>query len=179
MFITLEGIDRSGKTTQAALLAEALGPETLLLREPGGTDAGERIREILKTPDLELNIGAELLLFGAARAQLAATVIGPAADQGREIVCDRYIDSTVAYQAAALGELYVDEPGREGRGAFEIGRELVEQMNTLVVGGCVPDLTLADPDRRAGGSAPRPATRRERRARRRRSLRSARDRVSA
>ena len=142
MFISLEGIDRSGKTTQAALLAEALGPETLLLREPGGTDAGERIRAILKAPDLELQIGAELLLFGAARAQLAATVIEPAKDQGRDIVCDRYIDSTVAYQAQRLGQLFVDEPGHKGRSALEIGRELVEQMNTLVVGGCVPDLTL-------------------------------------
>ncbi len=142
MFITLEGIDRSGKTTQAALLAEALGPETLLLREPGGTEVGERIREILKAPDLELAVGAELMLFGAARAQLAATVIEPAKDEGRDIVCDRYIDSTVAYQAAPLGRLFVDEPGQERRGALEIGRELVEQMNALVIGGCVPDLTL-------------------------------------
>lgn len=142
MFITLEGIDGSGKTTQAALLAEALGSETLLLREPGGTAVGERIRAILKSPELELNIGAELLLFGAARAQLAATVIEPAKDAGRDIVCDRYIDSTVAYQAAALGQLYVDQPGQGERGAFEIGAELVEQMNALVVGSCVPELTL-------------------------------------
>ena len=72
MFVTLEGIDRSGKTTQAALLAEALGPETLLLREPGGTDAGERIRELLKDPAIELDPRAELLLFCAARAELCA-----------------------------------------------------------------------------------------------------------
>ena len=115
VFVTLEGIDRSGKTTQAAMLADALGPETLLLREPGGTPAGERIRELLKDPEVELNIGAELLLFGAARAQLAASVIEPAKAAGREIVCDRYIDSTVAYQAAALGQLYVDAPGNEGQ----------------------------------------------------------------
>ena len=114
MFVTLEGIDRSGKTTQAAMLADALGPDTLLLREPGGTPA-ERIRELLKDPEVELNIGAELLLFGAARAQLAASVIEPAKAAGRQIVCDRYIDSTVAYQAAALGQLYVDAPGNEGQ----------------------------------------------------------------
>jgi dTMP kinase len=142
VFVTLEGIDRSGKTTQAAMLADALGPDTLLLREPGGTPAGERIREMLKDPGLELNIGAELLLFGAARAQLAASVIEPAKAAGREIVCDRYIDSTVAYQAAALGQLYVDAPGNEGRSAFEIGAPLVERLNALVVGSCAPDLTV-------------------------------------
>ena len=70
MFITLEGIDRSGKTTHAALLADALGPGAELLREPGGTEAGERIRELLKDPAVELDPRAELLLFSAARAQL-------------------------------------------------------------------------------------------------------------
>jgi dTMP kinase len=142
VFITLEGIDRSGKTTQAALLAEALGPETLLLREPGGTAAGERIRELLKDPEIELNPGAELLLFGAARSTLATEVISPAKEAGREIVCDRYIDSTVAYQGEAIGGLFVDAPGYEGRSALEIGIELVERMNSLVVGHCVPDLTV-------------------------------------
>ncbi len=133
MFITLEGIDRSGKSTQAALLAEALGPETLLLREPGGTDAGERIRALLKDPDLELTPGAELLLFNAARAQLAVEVIAPAREAGIDVVCDRYIDSTVAYQGVARG----------------LGIEVVEQLNALVIGECVPDLTLLlriDPD---------------------------------
>ena len=75
MFITLEGIDRSGKSTQAALLAEALG-DPLLLREPGGTEMGERARTMLKDPDLELDPVAELLLFCAARAELCARVIG-------------------------------------------------------------------------------------------------------
>lgn len=126
MFITLEGIDRSGKTTQAAMLARALGPQTLLLREPGGTPLGERVRELLMDPALELGPGAELLLFGAARATLAAEVIGPATEAGREIVCDRFIDSTVAYQGVARG----------------LGVELVEQLNAAVVGSCVPDLTL-------------------------------------
>ncbi len=126
MFVTLEGIDRSGKTTQAALLAEALGPQTVHLREPGGTPAGERIRELLKDPALELSPGAELLLFNAARAQLAGEVIAPARERGADVVCDRYIDSTVAYQGVARG----------------LGIELVEQLNSLVVGDCIPDLTV-------------------------------------
>lgn len=126
MFVTLEGIDRSGKTTQAAMLADALGPETLLLREPGGTPLGERVRQMLMDPGLELGAGAELLLFGAARAALAAQVIGPATEGGRDVVCDRFIDSTVAYQGVAR----------------DLGVELVEQLNAAVIGSCVPDLTL-------------------------------------
>ncbi len=143
MFITLEGIDRSGKTTQAALLAEELG--ALLLREPGGTPAGERIRELLKDPELELGPGAELLLFNAARAELCGRVVRPALDEGRDVVCDRFIDSTVAYQGVARG----------------LGVELVEQLSELVVGSCVPDLTLllrVDPElagARAGDGADR------------------------
>lgn len=133
MFVTLEGIDRSGKTTHAALLAEALGPETKLLREPGGTSAGERVRELLKNPELELTPKAELFLFSAARAELISEVIAPARDRGVNIVCDRFMDSTVAYQGA-------------GRG---LGVEYVERVNDLVVGSCVPDLTVLlriDPD---------------------------------
>ena len=134
MFITLEGIDRAGKTTQAGRLAEALGPGTLLLREPGGTPAGERIRELIKDPGLELGAGAELLLFNAARAQLVNQVIWPAREAGRDVVCDRFIDSTVAYQGVARG----------------LGVERVEQLTGLVVGSCVPDLTVllrVDPGR--------------------------------
>lgn len=133
MFVTLEGIDRSGKTTHAALLADALGRETKLLREPGGTKAGERVRELLKNPEVELTPQAELFLFSAARAELIAEVIAPARDRGIDIVCDRFMDSTVAYQGA-------------GRG---LGIEFVEQVNDLVVGTCIPDLTVLlriDPD---------------------------------
>ena len=103
MFVSLEGIDGSGKSTQARLLAEALGSEALLIREPGGTDAAERIRELLADPALELDPYAELLLFLAARADLTARVIRPALEAGRDVVSDRFADSTVAYQGAARG----------------------------------------------------------------------------
>jgi dTMP kinase len=126
VFITLEGIDRSGKTTQAAMLAEALGPGTLLLREPGGTPAGERMRALLKDQALRLDPGAELLLFNAARAQLVNEVVQPAIEAGRDVVCDRFIDSTVAYQGVARG----------------LGVGKVEQLTELVVGDCLPDLTV-------------------------------------
>ncbi len=103
MFISLEGIDGSGKSTQAKLLAEALGPETLLIREPGGTEAAERIRGLLADPELALDPLAELLLFLAARADLTARAIRPALEAGCDIVCDRFADSSVAYQGAARG----------------------------------------------------------------------------
>ena len=103
MFVSLEGIDGSGKSTQARLLAEALGSETVLIREPGGTGAAERIRELLADPGLKLDPMAELLLFLAARADLVARVIGPALEQGRDVVSDRFADSSVAYQGAARG----------------------------------------------------------------------------
>jgi dTMP kinase len=134
VFVTLEGIDRSGKTTQAALLTEALGPETLLLREPGGTAAGERIRELLKDPATELDPRAELLLFCAARAELCARVVRPALDQGHDVVCDRFVDSTVAYQGAARG----------------LGTDMVESLNEIAIAGCLPDVTVLlriDPQR--------------------------------
>jgi dTMP kinase len=140
VFITLEGIDRSGKSTQARALAEELG--ATLIREPGGTDAGERVRELLKDPVVELSPAAELMLFSAARAQLIAEVIAP---RTGDIVCDRFIDSTVAYQGVARG----------------LGVEFVESVNALVVGDCLPDLTILlriDPDvaaSRAGDSSDR------------------------
>ena len=126
MFITFEGIDRSGKTTQAKLLAEALGDEALLVREPGGTPAAERVRELVKDPALTLGPMAETLLFGAARAELVANVIRPALEGGKVVICDRYVDSTVAYQGGARG-LGIDE---------------VERLNAWITGGLVPDLTF-------------------------------------
>jgi dTMP kinase len=103
VFVSLEGIDGSGKSTQAKLLADALGPETVLVREPGGTAAAERIRGLLAEPDLEIDPLAELLLFCAARADLVERVIRPALDAGRDVVSDRFSDSSVAYQGSARG----------------------------------------------------------------------------
>jgi dTMP kinase len=126
MFVTFEGIDGAGKSTQAELLAAALGPEALLLREPGGTPAGERLRAILKDPDAGLSPRTELLLFLAARAELVASAIRPALEAGRPVICDRFIDSTVAYQGA-------------GRG---LGVEVAQELNRFAVAGCVPDHTV-------------------------------------
>jgi dTMP kinase len=103
VFVSLEGVDGSGKSTQAKLLAEALGPETLTIREPGGTDAAERIRELLADPALEIDPFAELLLFSAARADLLARVVRPALEAGGTVVADRFADSSVAYQGGARG----------------------------------------------------------------------------
>lgn len=126
LFVTLEGIDRSGKSTQAALLADALGDEAVLAREPGGTPAGERIRDIIKDPGVELSIEAEALLFAAARAELVRQVIRPALAEGRTIICDRFLDSSLAYQGVARG----------------LGIERVAALNAPAVDGLVPDLTL-------------------------------------
>jgi dTMP kinase len=103
LFISLEGIDGSGKSTQARLLVEALGEGTVAIREPGGTDAAERIRELLADPAVPLEPLAELLLFLAARADLTERVIRPALEEGKVVVADRFSDSSVAYQGAARG----------------------------------------------------------------------------
>jgi dTMP kinase len=126
MFISLEGIDGSGKSTQARLLAEALEPETLLIREPGGTEAAERIRELLADPSVELDPFAELLLFSAARADLIARVIRPAIEAGTDVVADRFADSSVAYQG----------------GARELGTSYVLSLTDTVIDGLWPDLTI-------------------------------------
>lgn len=103
MLISLEGVDGSGKSTQARLLVEALGEGTVAIREPGGTEAAERIRELLADPSVELEPLAELMLFLAARADLTERVIRPALEAGRYVVADRFSDSSVAYQGAARG----------------------------------------------------------------------------
>ena len=106
VLLTFEGIDGSGKSTQARLLDEYLqehGHETLLVREPGGTAFSERVRSILLDSSLNVQPFAELLLFSAARAQLVADQIRPALEAGRIVICDRFYDSTTAYQGAGRG----------------------------------------------------------------------------
>jgi dTMP kinase len=103
LLISLEGVDGSGKSTQARLLVEALGEGTIAIREPGGTDAAERIRELLADPAVELEPLAELMLFLAARADLTERVIRPALEAEHHVVADRFSDSSVAYQGAARG----------------------------------------------------------------------------
>jgi dTMP kinase len=126
LFVTLEGIDGSGKTTQAELLAKALGDDSVLVREPGGTPASERIRELVADPAVELEPAAELLLFCAARAQLVAEVIRPALDAGRDVVSDRFSDSTAAYQGAARG----------------VSVEVAVSVNLVATGRLTPDVTV-------------------------------------
>ncbi len=126
MFISLEGVDGSGKSTQAALLAEALGPGTVKIREPGGTDAAEAIRTVLADPDVPLDSTAELMLFFAARADLVRRVVRPALDAGRTVLSDRYVDSTEAYQGVAR----------------RLGIETVHELNRIATGGLMPDLTI-------------------------------------
>jgi dTMP kinase len=134
MFVSFEGLDGSGKSTQADLLRarlEAEGEDVVATREPGGTELGERIR------DLVLHGGhvapwAEALLYAASRAQHVEEVIRPALDRGAAVVCDRYVDSSVAYQGV-------------GRG---LGLEQVLDLNLAAVGGLLPDRTfllLLDP----------------------------------
>jgi dTMP kinase len=103
LFVSLEGVDGSGKSTQARLLVEALGADTVAIREPGGTEAAERIRELLADPALELDPLAELMLFLAARAEVTERVIRPALEAGRHVVADRFSDSSIAYQGSARG----------------------------------------------------------------------------
>lgn len=126
LFVTFEGIDRSGKTTQAGMLVEALGDEALGVREPGGTPAGERVRDLLKDQSVELSPEAEALLFAAARSELVAEVILPALSDGKVVVSDRFLDSSLAYQGGARG----------------LGIEDVERVNHFATRGLKPDLTF-------------------------------------
>lgn len=129
-FISLEGVDGVGKSTQARLLVLALehaGFSVLHLREPGGVAISEKIRALLLDPaNDEMGDVCELLLYEAARAQLVHQVIEPALAGGDLVVCDRFYDSTTAYQAYAAG----------------LDLEMVSQANKLAVNGCHPALTL-------------------------------------
>ena len=147
MFVTLEGPDGSGKSTQAELLRASLvaeGREVVLTREPGGTELGERIRELVLDGG-EMSAWAEAALFAASRAQHVDRVIGPALGRVADVVCDRYVDSSLAYQGIARG-LGVDE---------------VLDLNLRVTGGLLPDATvllLLDPETAAGRAGVEVAT---------------------
>src|SRR4051795_6327969 len=122
--VTIEGIDGAGKSTLAQALAERLG--ATLLREPGGVEASERIRELVKDPALTIGPRAEALLYAAARAQLVEERLDPALERGELVLLDRFVDSSLAYQGA-------------GRG---LGVEAVRAINDFGTGGLRPDLTL-------------------------------------
>lgn len=124
LFITFEGIEASGKSTQAQALARALGPRALLTREPGGTPLGRRVRDILLDAATTPIPAVEALLFLADRAQHLHEVVRPAIAEGRIVVSDRYQDSSVAYQAM-------------GRGVGELIPAVFERIS-----GLVPDLTI-------------------------------------
>jgi dTMP kinase len=129
MLITFEGIDGSGKSTQAQKLWERLqqeGRDPMLVREPGGTLLSERVRTLLLDRTLHVEPFAELLLFSAARTQLVVEIIRPALREGRIVICDRFYDSTVAYQGGGrqLGDL-----------------PWLHDFNRRVTGGLVPDRT--------------------------------------
>jgi len=130
MFITLEGPDGSGKTTQARLLADWLreqGYEVVLTREPGGTDVGDQIRVVLHDPrNTAMDARAEILLYSASRAQHVAQLIRPALAAGKIVISDRYADSTLAYQGY-------------GRG---LDLEMLRTITAFATGGLTPDLTL-------------------------------------
>ena len=130
LFITFEGLDGSGKTTQIALLADYLkrkGRQVITTIEPGGTTLGDRIRQILLDKNnAGMSHKAETFLFEASRAELVSKVIAPALDSGKIIICDRFFDSTIAYQGIARG----------------LGVEKVMELSLWATDGIVPDLTF-------------------------------------
>ena len=147
MFVTFEGVDGSGKTTQAELLHAFLvgaGRRSVATREPGGTQLGEAVREIL-LGGLPMSPWAEVALFAAARAELVEEVIRPALAAGADVVCDRYVDSSLAYQGVARG----------------LGVEAVLDVNVTVTGSLLPDRTFVllvagdESARRLGGERDR------------------------
>ena len=145
MFLTFEGVDWSGKSTQAALLAGWLaeeGRKVLLTREPGGTPVAEAVREVVLHGH-DMTPWAEAALYAAARADHVEHAIRPALERGEDVVCDRYIDSSVAYQGI-------------GRG---LGEDHVRELNLMVTRNLLPDrtfLVLLDPEeaRRRGAGRP-------------------------
>lgn len=130
LFITFEGIDGCGKSTQCELLRnylESLGRDFIFVREPGGTVIGEHIREILlDKKNSGMTPRTELLLFEAARAQITDEVIKPALESGKTVICDRFFDSSSAYQGMARG----------------MGMDFVSSLNMAATGGLKPDVTF-------------------------------------
>lgn len=136
LFITLEGVDGVGKTTQALLLKKFLeekGNQVLHTFEPGGTSLGSQIRELLLNPEhQELHFMTEILLYAADRAQHVNETVRPALDKGQTVICERFVDSSIAYQGYGLG----------------LDINVVKTVNNFATGGLVPDLTIyfdADP----------------------------------
>ena len=142
MFVTFEGLDGCGKTTQAELLRARLverGRDVVATREPGGTPFGERVREALLRGE-PMTPWAEAALFTAARAELVEQVIAPALERGADVICDRYVDSSLAYQGVARG----------------LGLERVLEFNRPAIRGLLPDRTFVltiDPDEAAARSS--------------------------
>jgi len=138
LFITFEGVEGCGKSTQTELVAKwcrERGRDCVVTREPGGTPLGEHVRDVVLDAGLAVEPPAELFLYLAARAQHVLTVIRPAIDSGRWIICDRFADSSVAYQGY-------------GRG---LGAGFVSDLNLIATGGLVPDITFVlDTDVQAG-----------------------------
>ncbi len=130
MFITFEGPEGSGKTTQVRLLAETLaarGLNVIAVREPGGTSIGDQIRDVLHAmKNQEMDARTELLLYSASRAQLVAQVIRPQLERGSIVLCDRYTDSTIAYQGY-------------GRG---LDMAALQAITSFATGNLIPDLTV-------------------------------------
>lgn len=130
LFVTLEGVEGAGKSTHARMLAqglEAMGLRVMLTREPGGTPIGKAIRAVLLDPaHKEMHPTAELLLYAADRRQHVEQAIRPALARGEVVICDRYSDSTRAYQGHARG----------------LGAELLDKVDELATGGLRPDVTL-------------------------------------
>lgn len=128
-FVAFEGPEGAGKSTQIARLVdrlEAAGIDAVQTREPGGTRAGDRIREVILDPDLDVAPMTEFLLYSASRAQLMREVIRPALDAGRTVISDRFAGASLAYQGF-------------GRG---VDLEFIRMLTTRVTGGVAPDLTL-------------------------------------
>lgn len=130
IFITFEGLDGSGKTTQIELLNSFLkqsGFDVVVTREPGGTDIGNKIRKILlDSKNIQMSYRAETLLFLASRAELVSKVIQPSLNQGKIVICDRFFDSTIAYQGIAR----------------QLGAEKILDMSLWATENIIPDLTF-------------------------------------